>query len=201
MATLDAVGGGESPGLMLARRAAAGDLAASGRLLREVTPRVTGVARAVLGPTHPDLEDAVQQALIAVLQSLGGFRGECPLPSYAARIAVRVAIGVRRKGRLGQARESELALREPPDDEAPSPNEISASSRRKALLRDLLAEIPVEQAEALAMRVVLDWSLEEVASAAGVPLNTVRSRIRLAKEALRRRIEANPSLAEELEVA
>jgi RNA polymerase sigma-70 factor (ECF subfamily) len=46
---------------------------------------------------------------------------------------------------------------------------------------------------------VLGWSLEEVASATGVPVNTVRSRVRLAKEALRRRIEALPHLAVELE--
>jgi RNA polymerase sigma-70 factor (ECF subfamily) len=30
----------------------------------------------------------------------------------------------------------------------------------------------------------------------GVPLNTVRSRVRLAKEALRRRIDADPALRE-----
>jgi len=52
----------------------------------------------------------------------------------------------------------------------------------------------------LALRVMLGWSLEDVAQATGAPLNTVRSRVRLAKEALRRRIEADPSLADRLEV-
>ena len=72
--------------------------------------------------------------------------------------------------------------------------------RRKRALRDLLSDLPEEQADALALRVMLGWSLEDVARATGAPLNTVRSRVRLAKEALRRRIEADPSLSDELEV-
>ena len=58
-------------------------------------------------------------------------------------------------------------------------------------MRELLAAIPTEQGETLAMRVVLGWSLEEIAAHTRVPVNTVRSRLRLAKEAMRRRIEAD----------
>jgi RNA polymerase sigma-70 factor (ECF subfamily) len=68
-------------------------------------------------------------------------------------------------------------------------------------LRDLLTDLPEEQADALALRVMLGWSLEDVAQATGAPLNTVRSRVRLAKEALRRRVDADPSLADQLEVS
>ena len=66
-------------------------------------------------------------------------------------------------------------------------------------MQSLLEEIPQEQAEALAMRTMLGWSLEEIVEASGAPLNTVRSRLR-AKEALRRKIEADPALADELGV-
>jgi RNA polymerase sigma-70 factor (ECF subfamily) len=66
-------------------------------------------------------------------------------------------------------------------------------------IRELLSTLPENQAETLALRVVLGMSLGEVASATGVPLNTVRSRIRLAREALMERIEANPTLLELLE--
>ena len=56
-----------------------------------------------------------------------------------------------------------------------------------------------EQAETLAMRVMLGWSREEIAEYTKAPVNTVRSRMRLAKEALRTRIAADPSMAEVLE--
>ena len=80
------------------------------------------------------------------------------------------------------------------------PGEEAASQQRKEILRDLLAELPPEQGEALAMRVVLGWSLEEIAAQSGAPLNTVRSRLRLAKEGMRRRIEAMPGMIDALEV-
>ena len=38
--------------------------------------------------------------------------------------------------------------------------------------------------------------MQEVADATGAPVNTVRSRLRLAKEALRHRIEKDPAFAE-----
>ena len=55
-------------------------------------------------------------------------------------------------------------------------------------------ELPEEQAETFALRVVLDYSLEQVAAATGAPVNTVRSRVRLAREKLKTKIEADPDL-------
>ncbi|MCA2981704.1 MAG: hypothetical protein INH37_25795, partial [Myxococcaceae bacterium] len=73
------------------------------------------------------------------------------------------------------------------------------AERRRAVIQELLGTLPEVQAETLALRVVLGLSLGEVAAATQVPLNTVRSRIRLAKEALMARIEADPALLELLE--
>jgi RNA polymerase sigma-70 factor (ECF subfamily) len=75
----------------------------------------------------------------------------------------------------------------------------AGGERRRAVLRRLLDDLADEQAEALALRVVLGWSLDEIAAATGAPVNTVRSRLRLAKEALRRRIADTPGLADELD--
>ena len=70
------------------------------------------------------------------------------------------------------------------------------ASRRQALLQELIDELPEPQAETLALRVVVGLSLKETAAATGAPVNTVRSRMRLAREALRTRIEQQPALAE-----
>jgi RNA polymerase sigma-70 factor (ECF subfamily) len=51
------------------------------------------------------------------------------------------------------------------------------------------------------LRTVLGLSVEEVAAAARVPQNTVRSRLRLAKVALRRKIAATPDAHELLALA
>jgi RNA polymerase sigma-70 factor (ECF subfamily) len=184
----------------LARLAATGDSMATGKLLRTLTPRLVRVVRAVLGGGHPDVDDAIQQALIGFVQALPAFRGDCDPLGYATVIAVRAAVAVRKRAHIDHGRRDDSADADAIAGHRPSPGDEVAARQRKELLRDLLAELPNEQAEALAMRVVLGWSLEEIAAQSGAPLNTVRSRLRLAKEGMRRRIEERPSLVDALEV-
>jgi RNA polymerase sigma-70 factor (ECF subfamily) len=185
----------------LARLAGSGDPVATRRFLDRVWPTLSRVVNGVLGSRHPEVDDVIQQSLIAVLQALSAFRGECHPAGYASRIALHVALRARRNAAVRRARTETLTQISASDPDVLWPGcEVSAERRKKAL-RDLLADLPEEQADALALRTMLGWSLEEVAQATGAPLNTVRSRVRLAKEALRRRIEADPTLVDELEVA
>ena len=63
-------------------------------------------------------------------------------------------------------------------------------------MRELFAALPTAQAEAFVMHIVLGFSIEETADACEVPANTVRSRLRLAKQAMRMRAAANPALSD-----
>jgi RNA polymerase sigma-70 factor (ECF subfamily) len=180
----------------LAAKAAAGDLAATQEFLAYVWPTLSRVAAGVLGARHPDLDDAVQQSMIALVRALPAFRGECHPAGYASRITLRVALRVRRNVKRDTNRREALEQLSPGDEHATVSSDDAVGARRRELLRELLEDLPEEQAEALALRVVMGWSLDEVARASGAPVNTVRSRVRLAKEALRQRIEALPGLAE-----
>ncbi|HXX68787.1 MAG TPA: sigma-70 family RNA polymerase sigma factor [Polyangiaceae bacterium] len=182
--------------LALARIAAGGDARATRALLELVAPRVIGAIRAMMGPGHPDADDACQLALIGFVQALPQFRGECDPAQFAARIGVRVASATRRRARALGARTD--ASTEPEEMHvAPA---APASARRRTLIRSLLDALPEEQAETLALRVVLGWSLKEISAASGAPVNTIRSRLRLAKDALRRRIASDPELADALDL-
>jgi RNA polymerase sigma-70 factor (ECF subfamily) len=188
----------ESEAMVLARQAAAGNGLATGRLLRMLTPRLGSIVRAIMGAGHPDRDDALQVTLIGFVQALPSFRGECDPAGYAATIAVRTAVAARKRARVRGSREETSQVE--PADPTSSPGQLAESRRQQEILRDLLAAIPTEQGETLAMRVVLGWSLEEIAAHTRVPVNTVRSRLRLAKEAMRRRIEADSDLVEALEI-
>jgi RNA polymerase sigma-70 factor (ECF subfamily) len=188
-----------SEAMALARLAAAGDKIATSKLLRLLAPRLSRVVRAVLGSQHADVDDAFQLSLIGFVQALPAFRGECDPAGYATTIAVRTALATRRRARTLQTRQ-ETAENTTLVETGPSPRDEAESTRRKDALRDLLGHLAPEQGETLAMRVVLGWSLGEIAEFTNAPLNTVRSRLRLAKEALKKRIEADPSLLEMLEV-
>ena len=185
----------------LVRLAAAGDPIATRRFLDAVWPTLARVVSGVLGSRHPEVDDVIQQSLIAVVHALSAFRGECHPAGYASRITLHVALRARRNAAVRRARNDSFAQSAAPElDDSAWPSDEVASERRKRALRDLLQDLPEEQADALGLRVVLGWSLDEVAKASGVPVNTVRSRVRLAKEALRRRIAADPTLAADLEL-
>ena len=184
----------------LAALAATGDMAATQKLLKALAPGMVRSARALLGSTHADVDDVVQQSLIGLVQALPAFRGDCSPQHYATRIVARIAMHERARAKArGDRNDESVELGSIDGHSTPLPDHVAAE-RRRVLVRGLLERLPDEQAETLALRVALGFSLGEVAAATGVPLNTVRSRIRLAKEALRKRIEADPQLLLMLEV-
>ena len=183
----------------LLSRAINGDTAAVGQLLKQLAPGMIRAARSLMGSTHADLDDVVQQSLIGLVQALPSFRGECSPAHFASRIVTRTALAARRRTAIRGDRQDDSIE---PDAFAVDPSQAEAleAERRRHAVRALMEKLPEEQAETLALRVVLGFSLEEVAEATGVPLNTVRSRVRLAKTALKKRIEADPRLLAALEV-
>ncbi len=178
-------------------RAQQGESDAINQVVSELAPGVLRALTALLGRQDPDLEDAAQDVLLAVIKALPDFRGESTLLHFAVRIAARKSVLVRRRTRsvLGWLEgfwQGEHPLRQPPS----SAHEELRGERQRALLRLLLSKLPDAQAEALLLRVVCGHSIEEISTITQTPFNTVRSRLRLAKEALRQRVEAEPALAE-----
>jgi RNA polymerase sigma factor (sigma-70 family) len=157
------------------------------------------VVRKVMGHHHPDVDDVTQDAVLALLGSLETFRGACSVEHFARRIALLTALGARRRAKVRQ-REAEAeggAIDDLPGDEL-SPLATTVASRRRVLVRQLLDDLPEVIAEALALHFILDHTVEEIAEALAVPANTVWSRLRLGKQALRRKLAADARLAEML---
>lgn len=181
--------------LALAEAVKAGDRAALRTFLSTIVPHVLRVVRRVLGPTHQELEDVAYEAAYAVVEGLPRFRGEGTVLHFACRVAVLSAMNVRRRD-LAQKR----ALVRVPDEvdevalEAPSPEDSAQRAALAPIVRELLATLQEPLAEALALHVVLGYTVQEIADASSLPLETVRSRLRLAKQALRKRVLSSPRL-------
>jgi RNA polymerase sigma factor (sigma-70 family) len=165
--------------------------------LSGIVPQLLRVVRSVLGPDHPDLEDVAYEAAYAVVEGLPRFRGEGTVLHFACRVAVLSAMNVRRRD-AAQKR----ALKRAPTDldevelEAPNPEENAQAAALAPIVRELLATLPDALAEALALHVVLGYTVVEIAQTASLPIETVRSRLRLAKQALRKRVLSSPRLRE-----
>ena len=161
-----------------------------------VGPSVLAVVRRILGVRSPEVDDVVQEALMAALGALPEFRGECTVMHFVWRVAALTAMNARRKLHV-QARfaSADTELDEAACD-ALSPLGHAHAARRRQAVRALLAELPAAQAEALALHCVLGMTVGEAAAATGVPPNTVRGRLVTAKAALRQRLAADPALEE-----
>jgi RNA polymerase sigma factor (sigma-70 family) len=181
------------PLLALVRAAASGQRESLVRLLSLVAPPISATVRIFLARDPSEMEDVVQEVLIAVTKSLPRFRADSSFLHYCRRIAVRMALAHRRARR----QRAETAI-SPLDMVQPSPASVDGIEReqRLAAFRQLLDELPSDQAESLAYRVVLEYPLPVIARETGVPINTVRSRIRLARNYLRDRISSDPGLTE-----
>jgi RNA polymerase sigma-70 factor (ECF subfamily) len=114
-------------------------------------------------------------------------------------VAVHTALNARRRERSrGAGRSEDFAVGDHVSP-GPSPAEELAGAARREAVRQLFATLPTAQAEVFVMHIVLGFSVEETADACGVPANTVRSRLRLAKQAMRMRAAAIPELRDALE--
>ena len=179
----------------VAAAAASGDRRAVRTFLLTVTPHLLRVVRRVLGPEHPDVDDVAQESAYALMEALPRHRGECTVLHFACRVALLTAMNVRRR----DATRKRMAIRQ--DDavdllasSTPPPDEELAARALARAMRELLDALPIEQAEALGMHFVLGYTVREIADSCRVPAETVRSRLRLAKDALRKLIAGDPQL-------
>jgi RNA polymerase sigma-70 factor (ECF subfamily) len=176
--------------------AVAGDPTAICNLLRELAPEVARVARSILGPSDMGLEDAIQDGLLSLMHALPTFRRDCSIRRYANRIAARTALLARRRSRATREREGRFSHDERPAAYIDGSRDLER--RRKTFVHRMFDVLPEAQAEVLALRFLLGYSLDEISVAVGAPVNTVRSRIRLAKEVMRAHLENDPELLQSL---
>jgi RNA polymerase sigma-70 factor, ECF subfamily len=124
-------------------------------------------------------EDAVHDVFLVVHRRLESYEGRSSLKTWLFGIAQRVAKVHRRVG----ARER---LDVPHDDATLAasdgdPQERAAQAEAAALVERLLEELPEERRAVFILADLEEVSAPDIARAMGIPLNTVYSRLRLAR--------------------
>ena len=133
-----------------------------------------------------DAEDAVQAALERAWRNQSALRDQDRLKPWLDRIVVREAIRITRSreslvGRLLGRDRDEVPV-EPLDRRAPDATAI-------AELRSAFARLSAEQRAVVALHLYAGYSVAETADIVGAPLETARSRLRLARQRLRIELE------------
>jgi RNA polymerase sigma-70 factor (ECF subfamily) len=185
---------GHAYDLQLARAAAEGRPAARRELAERMLDRVSTVVRC-LGAGNRNRDDYVQDAMIEVLKSIGSFRGQSSLETWAERVTVRVVL---RRIRKQSYRDGVVALDSTREGRSSSLSSEEQVMRRRFWERveAVLAALGPERRVALTLQLVLGYSVAEIAEATGAPVNTVRDRLAVGRKLLRAQMLADPELVE-----
>lgn len=141
-----------------------------------------------LGVREGDVADCVQEAFVVVHRKLGEFEGRSKMTTWLFGICMRVASDHRRSAAVRR----EVAT----DDEALSSradprSDVDADVERRqkqAQLERILDEMPDEQRIVFVLFELDGMSGEAIAELLDVPIGTVRSRLRLAREGFQRAV-------------
>lgn len=146
-----------------------------------------------LGVAADLVDDALQDVFLVVHRRLAEFAGRSALRTWLFAIALRVA----RKYRATAARRPD-PLAVPPVDLRASPEDLADRRQALAVLDGLLAELTDERREVLVLCEVERLSAPEAAEVLGLKLNTVYSRLRLARQDFERAVQRMQARAQRL---
>jgi RNA polymerase sigma-70 factor (ECF subfamily) len=171
-----------------------GDRRALETVLREQAPYVERLLSRLIGP-GADLEDLLQQTLIAACQSFPRYRGEASIRTWMSRIAVNIA---RQHLRRPERRRAVLELVPDTLAEAGELSPRRQADRRRQLERLFhhLDAIAPKQRIAFALHVFEGRPIDEVAALTGATTAATKSRIFWCRRTLLRRARKDPVLRE-----
>ena len=184
----------------LLARAAAGDPEAFGDLVEPHLGLFHSGIRRILGGS-PEVQDALQEALISMHRALPTFEGRSAFSSWGYAICIRAALMQRRS--LGRRREDpleggratdegELAALDPRAEAALQEEPVAHGRLEQAELRRLvtlsLDQLPEAQRVVFVLRDLEDWDTEAIASHLEITPALVRQRLHRARLFLQGRL-------------
>ena len=164
--------------------------AAAKATLAELLPRVRAQLARLLGP-GADLDDATQEALLAVYRSLDQFEGRARLTTFVHTITARVAYRYLERRRQQRGVVVPLELAPPPLDEVDPESAAIAREVLRRLYR-CLDRLPDNRRIAFLLVAVEGLAPEEAAEVEGCTVGALRSRLMHARREIARRMGNDP---------
>lgn len=177
----------EAAGALILRIAGDRDRAAFAALFAHFAPRVKAYLIR-LGAAVPQAEDLAQEVLLRVWDKADRFDPQRAAAStWVFTIARNMRIdALRREPKGGTVASDDLPEME---DDGPGADVMLIVGERDRALRTALAALPAEQAKLVQLAFLEDKPHSEIERQLGIPLGTVKSRLRLAMQRLRAAME------------
>jgi RNA polymerase sigma factor (sigma-70 family) len=140
-----------------------------------------------LGADDAMAEEVTQDVMVTVWRKASQFdRTKSSAATWLFRIARNRRIDILRRKRTVNADTEAMVIE---DENLPDPNETLDEEKRQARIRIALAQLPEQQLQLVELAFFTELSHSQIAEETGLPLGTVKSRIRLAFGRLRRVLE------------
>lgn len=158
------------------------DRAAFALLFRHFAPRVKSYLLR-LGLPEAAAEDLAQETLLRVWRKAERFDpAKAEASTWIFAIARNLRIDALRRGARPEVEEAVLEAME---DEQPRADEALSAAQQRERVQAALRTLPAEQAQVVQLSFFDDRSHGEIAARLGIPLGTVKSRLRLAMTRVR----------------
>jgi RNA polymerase sigma factor (sigma-70 family) len=160
------------------RQAQQGDLRSFEEIYKATGGFVYNVALRIVG-NREDAQEVTQDVFLVLHQKLGGFRFESSFKTWVYRITVNRAINFAKRA----SKEKRVEYREELDtrsEAADITKEIDKAASEK-LIRELLSSINPGQRACVILREMQGLSYGQIAETLHVNINTVRSRLKRAR--------------------
>jgi len=165
----------------LVERARRGDREAFRVLVETHRDRALGVALRITR-SAPEAEEAAQDAFVRAWRALPAFRGESSFGTWLHRIVARQALDRAGSARARSRREAPIEAGFDPGASEPAALGDALLARR---LEALIGRLSPPQRAVVTLFYLEDRAVEHVATALGMPENTVKTHLARARAALR----------------
>lgn len=163
-------------------QAAKGDTEAFEAIYRAISNFVYRVALRITN-NHDDAEDVTQDVFIKIYQNLNNFQFRSSFKTWAYRITVNAAINACKGTGRGFDRRDEDTTVMNQDASAMTETDMDKKDTEK-LIASLLKILNPDQRACIVLREIEGLNYQEISEVLSVNINTVRSRLKRARETL-----------------
>jgi RNA polymerase sigma-70 factor (ECF subfamily) len=167
-----------------------GDFDALAELAISLLPKLEMMARRRFSDQSLAIE-ATQEFWIKIMKNAKSFKHDSKVQTWAIQIVNNAYLDLIRKERRSKIEFDELSAVE---NDASFSSEFTEGSVNEITIRSALRSIPKDQAAALSLVLMDQFSVEEAAKILGVPAGTVKSRISRGKDALKVKLQEKNGL-------
>lgn len=136
-----------------------------------------------LGARSGDVEDLAQEVFVTVYDRFDTYDRDRPIRPWLFAFAFRTASNYQR---LARHRREVGVVAAPEGTTEDTPEKAVHQRQQQQLLLEALQSVPIERRSALIMHDIDGFEAKEISTALSIPVNTVYSRVRVARDELKK---------------